>query len=145
MAELDVQSSDDGETVTFTFSGGPQLVLAVAMIDEAADEPVWVLTVDTMTETFPFTVGSADPVPLASSDEARVESELLARGVDPRALDTARKAARPLETFQYGKVPPGFRQAMPARMPTPLQRGKRYWVTAMGAIGVPVAQISFTA
>lgn len=145
MAELNVQKSDDGATVTFTFSAGPPHVLAVAMVDEAADEPVWAFTVDTMTETFSFTVESADPVPLASGDEAGVERELLTRGVDPRALDSARKATRPLETWQYGKVPPGFRQAMPARVATPLQRGKRYWVTAMGAIGVPVAQISFTA
>lgn len=113
MADLNVHKSDDGETVTFTFSSGPRQLLAVAIVDEAAEEPVWLVTVDTMSEAVPFTVEMMDSVPLPSSEEAHVEIALLRRGLDRYALDSARNAARPLETFQYGKAPPGFRQAMP--------------------------------
>ena len=79
---------------------------------------------------------------MASADETEIEAALLARGVDPAALEAGRKANRRLPAFEYGKVPPGFREVLP---PAPLQPGRRYGVTVMGGIGVAVGQLSFTA
>jgi hypothetical protein len=143
--ELTVRRSDDGVTIIFTFEGGVPSVLAVGVVDEEAEQPMWLLGSDASTEMLPFPGASGDPKPLPSADETALETELLARGVDPAALESGRKANRPLPGFEYGRVPLGFRQVMPAGAPLPLQPGRRYCVTVLGGIGVPVAQLSFTA
>jgi hypothetical protein len=145
MAELTVRRSGAGATITFEFPEGPAQVLMIAMVEEGAEQPIWWLASDAFTAMFPYTVDSADPEPLESPEEKVVVSALLARGADPAALAAGRKANRPLQSFEYGIVPPGFRQIMPASAPAPLQRGKQYSVTVMGGIGVPVGQASFTA
>jgi hypothetical protein len=144
MAELAVHRSDNG-AITFEFPEGPAEVLMIAMVEEEAEQPIWWLASDAFTVMLPYTVDSEEPESLASTEEAAVESALLARGVDPRALQAGRKANRPLQRFQYGSVPAGFRQVMPAGAPPALERGKRYAITVMGGIGVPVGQVSFTA
>jgi hypothetical protein len=144
MAELVVQRSDDG-SITFEFPEGPVEVLMIAMVADEAEQPIWWLASDAFTVMLPYTVVSEEPASLASTEEEGLESALLARGVDPKALQAGRKANRPLRSFQYGSVPAGFRQIMPAGAPLGLERGRRYSVTVMGGIGGPVGQVSFTA
>jgi hypothetical protein len=93
----------------------------------------------------PYTVESVDSEPQTSAENGVIENALLARGVDPAALEAGRKANRPLQSFVYGSVPSGFRQVIPVGTPPALRRGKRYSVTVMGGIGAPVGQVSFIA
>jgi len=144
-ARLIVRRSDDGTSLAFVFEGGVPLALAVAIVDEDAEEPMWLLSSDAFSEMLPYTVEGDTAVQVHSADEAALEKEFLARGVDPAALAAGRKANRPLPRFEYGIVPPGFRQVMPAGTPLPLQSGRRYCVLVMGGIGVPVGRVSFTA
>ncbi len=144
-AQLTVRRSNDGATIAFVFEGGVPLALAVALVDEDAQQPMWLLSSDASSEVLPITVGGDTPVQGPSADDAVLEELLLARGVDPAALAAGRKANRPLPGFEYGKVPPGFRQVMPAGAPLPLQSGRRYCVLVMGGVGVPVGRVSFTA
>ena len=143
--QLTVRRSDDGATFAFVFEGGVPLALAVAVVDEDAQQPMWLLGSDSFTEALPYTVEGSTAVQAPSADEAALEKELVARGVDPAALATGRKANRPLPRLEYGTVPPGFRQVMPAGPPLPLQSGRRYCVLVLGGIGVPVGRVSFTA
>jgi hypothetical protein len=143
--DLIVRRSDDGAAISFVFEGGTPQVLAVAVVDEDAEQPMWLLSTDASTEVLPYTVERANSEPLLSAEEAALEREFLARGVDPAALEAGRKANRPLPGFEYGKVPAGFRQVMPTGAPLPLEPGRRYCVTVIGGIGVPVGRVSFTA
>jgi len=143
--ELIVRRSDDGATFSFVFEGGVPQALAVAVVDEDAEQPMWLLSSDSFSEMLPYTVEGDTPVPIPSAEEAALEKEFVARGVDPATLAAGRKANRPLPSFEYGRVPPGFRQVMPAGAPLPLQSGRRYCVLVMGGIGVPVGRVSFTA
>ena len=131
------------------FEGAVPQALAVAVVDEDSQQPMWLLGTDSPTDSLPCTaeiIEGETPVPLPSPDEATLEKELLARGVDPAALESGRKANRPLASFEYGRVPPGFRQVMPmGAAPLPLQAGRRYCVLVLGGIGVPVGRLSFTA
>jgi hypothetical protein len=144
MPELTCRRSNDGTTMVFEFPDGAAEVLMIAMVEEDAGQPIWWLTSDAFSEMLPYTVESVESGP-PSGEEKAVENALLARGVDRAALEAGRRANRKLQSFQYGGVPPGFRQVMPPGVPPPLQAGKRYCVTVMGGVGVPVGQVSFTA
>jgi hypothetical protein len=145
MADLRVTRAADG-SVKFVIEAGPAQVLAVAMVDEQADQVVWAFTSDAFTERLPYTVDTFESAPRSSAAERSVEQELLARGVDPTALEAVRQANRRLESFEYGLVPPGFRQMMPSGgAPAALMPGKRYCITAMGGAGELIGTVSFTA
>ena len=125
--------------MTFALAAPSQLAMAVAVVDAAGEEPLWLFVAESAS------AGRTTALPDLTPDEVRVVSQLVAGGALPEAIEAARESARPLEAFSYGEVPPGFRQAMPAGAPKRLERGKRYWITVMGAVGVPVAQLSFKA
>jgi hypothetical protein len=83
-----------------------------------------------------------------SAEEAAPEKEPLARGAgwpETMASPTVRKANRPLRSFEYGRIPPAFRQVLPVGTPPPLQRGRRYSVIVVGGVGIPVGLLSFEA
>jgi hypothetical protein len=143
VAELTVRRADDG-TVMFEFGEGPVEALAIAVVDDA-DEPVWLLFSDAFNVELPYTVESVEASSGAATESAELENELLARGVDPAALEAGRKANRPVTAFSYGTVPPGFRQTMPLGAPRALQPGRRYSVTVAGGLGAAVGQAHFTA
>jgi hypothetical protein len=144
-AELIVGRSADGCTVTFAFPDGPQQAMAIAVAEEESERPVWLLTSDVFTAMLPYTVDSVEHDAAPSADELALERDLLARGVDPAALEAGRKSNRAVHHFEYGSVPPGFRQALPIGSVEALQPGKRYCVLVVGGIGVAVGTASFTA
>jgi hypothetical protein len=117
----------------------------IAVVDVDANRPVWWLASDAFTTMLPYSAVGTDSEPMATTDEKAVERELLARGVEPAALDASRKANRPLHSFEYGSVPTGFRQALPAGAAPPLARGTRYSVAATGGLGLLVGQVVFRA
>ena len=137
MKDLIVTRSSDGRTVTFELVLPSRPAAAVAVVDAEAEEPLWLLVADSAPTERPTALLELTP------DEVRVARQLEAGGADPEAIQAARESARHLGAFNYGEVPPGFRQAMPSGAPKRLERGKRYWITVMGGIGVPVAQASF--
>src|SRR6188508_50945 len=109
-----VHPSEHGAGATFEFSDGPAEALAVAVFDEEADAACWFCVSDAFNEILPYTTIKMVVDFEASSPSSDIESDLLKRGVDPAAIEGARRANRFLGSFTYGVVPSGFRQAAPA-------------------------------
>src|SRR5262245_30672230 len=129
MTELTVHRSGAGASVTFELAGGPAEALMIVMVEEGVEQPTWWLASDAFNAVLPYTVDDEEPESLSSADEGVIANALLARGADPASLEAARGANRPLRSFTYGIVPPGFRQVIPAGAPAPLEPGKRYSVS----------------
>jgi hypothetical protein len=144
MTALMVHPSDDGAGATFEFTDGPVEAFAVVVVDEETDTACWFCVSDAFSDILPYTTIKIDVDLEASSLPSDIESALLKRGVDPAALEEARRTNRLLGSFTYGVVPSGFLQAAPSGPSKPLNPARRYSVTVVGALGAVFAHASFT-
>ena len=141
------RSSTDGQWI-FELPTVPQAAFMVSVVDEDADQPVWWLVSEAFTEVLrhagvPVNYPSAAP---AEADPAAYSEQLVARGIEPTALQAARASDRPLKSLAYGRVPRGFRQALPPlHQPEPLEPGRRYRITVLGGAGLVIGDASFSA
>jgi len=141
VAELVLHRYDDAATLRFSFPEGARDVLVVAVVDEATQQRVWVLKSETLG-------APSHLVPAESAKALAIEKEFLAHGanlIEILGSRTARRANRKLETFEYGRIPPGFQQVLPSGTAPALRSGTRYSVIAVGGVGVPVGMLTFTA
>jgi hypothetical protein len=142
VAELLLSRYDDAPTLRFSFPGSARDIVVVTMVDEATHQHVWVLKSETLGAVLPANLAAAE-----SATEAAVEEELLAHGanwIEILGRRTVRRVNRKLRSFEYGRIPPGFQQVLPAGTPPPLRSGARYTVIAVGGVGVPVGTLTFT-
>lgn len=143
VAELVLHRYDDAATLRFSFPEGARDVVVVAVVDEATQQRVWVLKSETLGAVPPSHLVPAEP-----AKELAIEKELMAHGanwIEILGSRTARRANRKLESFEYGRIPPGFQQVLPSGTPPALRKGTRYSVIAVGGVGVPVGMLTFTA
>ena len=142
--EIVVVLEEGGKRPRFRLAedGSPPRITSAAVVDVAADQPIWWLVPASFSVALPFTVEeptaaevddladdtSVDPIEDLPPSDPRHQDALAVRG-------RMNESSPQLASLTYGVVPEGFRQASPESGITALLPGRVYHLTVIGPGG----------